>query len=322
MSSSSSAMYRSARPLLGLGRSVAMRPSVFPRASFPATARRIPTTPTMTRGYASVKPASADMRHMARAMAAQDKKVSAQFSAKNLEKQQQNLANLLLPGTFVHVPLSRTPKPYHTYLLNRFKQHAKDLMVFAGLKIQSMPKFWKRPRAQFQTSSVVPTAKALHTQLAEALAAGDKNTLRQMCVPQLFDTLSATISRRKPTQKLTWELLSYDGRPKLLSHRLAMMPPAGKGPLLQQAVVCIRSKQKLGRFDLKTGEPVPGSTRVEKLTEYLVLSRNLDPQTYKPGQWIVWGNTKATTMKDWEAEERHVAAMEAAEFERRNGFKA
>ncbi|KAJ0307665.1 hypothetical protein Brms1b_009916 [Colletotrichum noveboracense] len=298
-----------------------MRPQTLFRASFPTTARRIPAT---TRGYAGAKPPSADMRMMSKAMSAQDKKASAQFSARNMEKQQQqqNMANMLLPGTFVPLPLASTPKPYYPYLVARFKQLAKDLMVFAGLKLQSMPKFWKRPRAQFQTSSIVPTAKALHQQLAEALAAGDKATLRQICVPHLYETLSATISRRKTTHKLTWELLAYDGRPKLLSHRLAMLPPVGKSPMLQQAVVGIVSSQRLGRVDKQTGEPVPSSTRVEKLNEYLVLSRSLDPQTYKPGKWIVWGNTKVTTMERWKAEETQVAAMEAAEFERRRGFKA
>uniref|UniRef100_L2FD03 Uncharacterized protein n=1 Tax=Colletotrichum fructicola (strain Nara gc5) TaxID=1213859 RepID=L2FD03_COLFN len=300
---SSSTVYRAVRPLLGLGRPAAMRPQTLFRASFPTTARRIPAT---TRGYAGAKPPSADMRMMSKAMSAQDKKASAQFSARNMEKQQQqqNMANMLLPGTFVPLPLASTPKPYYPYLLARFKQLAKDLMVFAGLKLQSMPKFWKRPRAQFQASSIVPTAKALHQQLAEAIAAGDKTTLRQICVPHLYETLSATISRRKTTHKLTWELLAYDGRPKLLSHRLAMLPP------------------RLGRVDKQTGEPVPSSTRVEKLNEYLVLSRSLDPQTYKPGKWIVWGNTKVTTMERWKAEETQVAAMEAAEFERRRGFKA
>lgn len=101
-----------------------------------------------------------------------------------------------------------------------------------------------------------------------------------------------------------------------------MLPPVGKSPLLQQAVVGIVSSQRLGRVDKQTSEPVPSSTRVEKLNEYLVLSRNLDPQTYKPGKWIVWGNTKVTTMERWKAEETQVAAMEAAEFERRRGFKA
>ncbi|EQB58946.1 hypothetical protein CGLO_00734 [Colletotrichum gloeosporioides Cg-14] len=298
---SSSTVYRAARPLLGLGRPVAMRHQTLFRASFPTTAKRIPAT---TRGYAGAKPPSADMRMMGKAMAAQDKKASAQFSARNMEKQQQqqqSLSNMLLPGTFVPLPLASTPKPYYPYLLARFKQRAKDLM--------------------FQTSSIVPTAKALHQQLAEALAAGDKDTLRQICVPHLYETLSATISRRKATHKLTWELLAYDGRPKLLSHRLAMLPPAGKSPLLQQAVVGIVSRQRLGRVDKQTGEPVPQSMRVEKLDEYLVLSRSLDPQSYKPGKWIVWGNTKVTTMKSWKAEEAQVAAMEAAEFERRNGFK-
>ncbi|KAJ0345335.1 hypothetical protein COL154_011249 [Colletotrichum chrysophilum] len=318
---SSNTVYRAARPLLDLGRSAAMRPQTLFRASFPTTARRIPAT---TRGYAGAKPPSADMRMMSKAMSAQDKKASAQFSARNMEKQQQqqNMANMLLPGTFVPLPLASTPKPYYPYLVARFKQLAKDLMVFAGLKLQSMPKFWKRPRAQFQASSIVPTAKALHQQLAEAIAAGDKTTLRQICVPHLYETLSATISRRKTTHKLTWELLAYDGRPKLLSHRLAMLPPVGKSPLLQQAVVGIVSSQRVGRVDKQTGKPVPSSTRVEKLNEYLVLSRSLDPQTYKPGKWIVWGNTKVTTMERWKAEETQVAAMEAAEFERRRGFKA
>lgn len=182
-----------------------------------------------------------------------------------------------------------------------------------------MPTWTSRPRAQLTRSKIVPSAKSLHQRLGEAMAAGDKDALREICTPRLFETLSATISRRKASEKLTWELLRYNGSPKIVSHKVAIMPPVGKGPVVQQVVVAISSTQKLGKVKKATGEPVAGGVRLQKQTEYFVMSRQFDPKTWAPKKWIVWGNTKATTLEDWKLEEKGIQQMEKQDFAKRRG---
>ncbi|KAL0937987.1 uncharacterized protein CTRU02_207719 [Colletotrichum truncatum] len=312
-------MYRSATSLLGLSRAAAMRPQTFARVAFPTTAKRIAPA-TTTRGYAA-RASAADVRSSQRMNKAMADLGAKGFSAKEMEKAQ-SVMHILLPGTFVPLPfsqLSKSPSVLLSYYFNRFKQHARDLATFVGLKFQSMPSFMKRPRVKFHRTQIVPTAKALHRQLAEALASGDKDALRELCTPRLYETLSATISRRKASEKLTWELVRYHGSPSVMSHRVALLPPVGKAPLVQQAVVAITSTQKLGKVEKATGNPIKGSTRVQKQTEYFVITRQLDPNTYEPKKWLVWGNTQATTPEDWEMEQKTMTHMEQQDFAKRRG---
>ncbi|KAF9871890.1 hypothetical protein CkaCkLH20_10522 [Colletotrichum karsti] len=314
-------MYGSARPLLGLGRSAAMRPQ---RIAFPTTARRIPIAAASARGYAS-KAHSSDMRLNQRLQKEMALKGDKGYSAKHMEAAQlEHMKTVMLPGTFVHLPLSqldKSPGPLFNYLFARFKQHLKDLAAIVGLKFQSMPKIWQRPRINIHRTQVVPTAKALHHRLAQALAAGDKDTLREICVPRLYDALSAVISRRSSNEKVTWELVQYDGRPRLVSHRLAPLPPQGQSPILQQAVVAISSTQKLGKVEARTGKLIEGNTKLQKPTEYFVIMRHLDPKTYEPTKWRVWGSTQPTTAEGWVVEEKSVKQMEQQDFARRRGHK-
>lgn len=204
----------------------------------------------------------------------------------------------------------------------RIKQRAKDFATVFGAKISSMPTWTTRPRAQLNRAKIVPEAKALHQRLGEAIAAGDKNTLREICTPRLFETLSATVSRRRTDEKVTWELLRYIGRPRVVSHKVAVLPPIGKGPVIQQVVVAISSAQRLGKVDKATGKEIKDGLRVQNQTEYVVLSRQFDPKTWRPKKWVVWGNTKPTTLKDWRLEEKGMQQMEQKDFAKRRGGKA
>lgn len=185
----------------------------------------------------------------------------------------------------------------------------------------SMPTFRERPRLQLSWRQIAPTAKALHVQLNQALAAADRDTLRNICTPRLAESLSAVVSRRKASEVLTWDLVDHGKEPSVVSHKLAMLPPVGKGPIVQQAVVRIVSTQKLGKLDARTGENVEGGTKVRKLTEYLVLTREVDPKTYKPEEWLVWGSIGGTTPEDWAEEEKAMRLMEQQDFEKRNAGK-
>ncbi|TDZ18258.1 hypothetical protein Cob_v008873 [Colletotrichum orbiculare MAFF 240422] len=314
-------MFRTARPLLGTSRSAALLPQTLARAALPSTAKRIApaaiATPASRRSYA-YSPDTRTHGRMAKAMA---KKSDKGYSAKEMAKaQRQAMTHILIPGTFVPLPFSlidKSPKRLWEYTYARVWQKGKDLAAIIGAKISSMPSWITRPRMQLSRSTLIPTAKAMHQRLATALAAGDRETIREICTPRLAEALTATISRRNPNEKLLWELISYEGRPRLASHKMAFMPPVGKGPVVQQAVVGITSTQRLAKIDPKTGGFVTGSEKVQKRTEYIVLSRELEPSTWKPKDWLVWGNTKPTTLKEWRMEEKGVEQLERQEREKR-----
>ncbi|GKT95252.1 hypothetical protein Ct61P_13102 [Colletotrichum tofieldiae] len=312
-------MYRTARPLLGFGAAVAMRPQTFTRVL--PTAKRIAAAPgaVATRGYAG-KANPADLRLSTR-LNKQAALKDAGYAANEIEKSMA-MTHIMLPGTFVPVPfsqLNKSPSALWEYTVARLKQRGKDLLTIFGAKVSSMPSWTSRPRAQLNRTKIVPEAKALHQRLGEAMAAGDKDALREICTPRLFETLSATVSRRKASEKLTWELLRYNGSPRVVSHKIAIMPPLGRGPVVQQVVVAIGSSQKLGKFDKATGAPLKGGVRVQNQTEYFVMSRQFDPKTWAPKKWLVWGNTKATTLEDWRLEEKGIQQMEKQDFAKRRG---
>ncbi|KAK6208903.1 hypothetical protein QIS74_12421 [Colletotrichum tabaci] len=316
-------MYRTARPMLAFGTAAAaVRPRAFPRVQ--PTAKRIAAVPgaVATRSYAG-KANPADLRLSSR-LNKQFALKDSNYSASEMEKTM-SMAHIMLPGTFVPVPFSqldKSPKALWEYTLARIKQRAKDFATVFGAKISSMPTWTTRPRAQLNRTKIVPEAKALHQRLGEAIAAGDKNTLREICTPRLFETLSATVSRRRTDEKVTWELLRYIGRPRVVSHKVAVLPPIGKGPVIQQVVVAISSAQRLGKVDKATGKEIKDGLRVQNQTEYVVLSRQFDPKTWRPKKWVVWGNTKPTTLKDWRLEEKGMQQMEQKDFAKRRGGKA
>ncbi|KAK1975895.1 hypothetical protein LZ30DRAFT_785936 [Colletotrichum cereale] len=308
-------MYRTARPLLGFGAAVAIRAQTFTRAVPPPT--RIAAA---TRGYAG-KSNPADLRLSTR-LNKQAALKDGGYASNEIDKSMA-MTHIMLPGTFVPVPFSqldKSPAALWEYTLARVKQRAKDLLTIVGAKVSSMPTWTSRPRARLDRAKIIPEAKALHQRLGEAMAAGDKDALRQICTPRLFETLSATVSRRRAGERLTWELLRYTNRPRLVSHKLAIMPPLGRGPVVQQVVVAISSTQRLGKVDKATGQPLAkNGLRLQSQTEYFVMSRQFDPKTWAPKKWIVWGNTKATTLEDWRLDEKGIQQMEKQDFAKRRG---
>ncbi|KAK2041482.1 hypothetical protein LZ31DRAFT_556890 [Colletotrichum somersetense] len=310
-------MYRTARPLLGFGAAAAvLRPQTFARAL--PTAKRIPAA---ARGYAG-KANPADLRLSTR-LNKQAALKDRGYASSEMEKSMA-MMHIMLPGTFVPVPfsqLNKSPAALWEYGLALVKQRAKDFLTIVGAKVSSMPTWTSRPRARLDRAKIVPEAKALHQRLGEAMAAGDKDALRDICTPRLYETLSAAISRRRAGERLTWELLRYTARPRVVSHKVAVMPPIGRAPAIQQVVVAISSAQRLGKVDRATGQPIAGrdGLRVQSQTEYFVMSRQFDPKTWVPKKWVVWGNTKATTLEGWRLEEKGMQHMEKQDFAKRRG---
>ena len=187
-----------------------------------------------------------------------------------------------------------------------------------------------------------------------AMAEGDVQALRGVCALSLAEKLSViALANSKPSHKpgergarKRWEVIRYEGSPKLTSSCLTRMPddPSVRTrlgmsymPMIQQSVVRIKSVQRLASWmppprshpydasspstvttDSPPSEPaplirspeskwqgwtlLPGSEKVVHQIEYLVILRQVHPQTYEfLSDWIIWGTTKPTSRDDMRA---------------------
>lgn len=136
-----------------------------------------------------------------------------------------------------------------------------------------------------------------------AFAAGEVPTIRRLCADGLFETFSNRIANRDKAEKVEWELVRYNKRTKVVSHRAVRFPVEGGG--IRQAVVRICSRQKLTRTRVGKGgkkEVVQGSGREKDVVEYLVVQKIM--RDWEEGEWKVWGTTGETTLEDVEMWER------------------
>jgi protein MBA1 len=134
-----------------------------------------------------------------------------------------------------------------------------------------------------------------------AFAEGDAATLRKICLDGIYETFRARIAARKEGEKMEWEMLGYNTRSGLVSHRAARLQV--EGAAIRQAVVRITSKQKLTRWvrNEKELRLVNGTGREKVVVEYVVLQKRMDG--WKEGDWMVWGTTEETELEDlmnWE----------------------
>ncbi|KAI1129315.1 hypothetical protein F5Y10DRAFT_238677 [Nemania abortiva] len=211
-------------------------------------------------------------------------------------------SSILLPQTIVPPPIWRFPlSPIKfakmVWLLSR--NRLTVLLSRLSVAFMSMPSRrlgWPKFRAHKRTS--VPAAKALHVQMSEAVAAGDKETLRRICTSELFQTLANAVDARPPHVRAEWQLVRYEDRlryPRLADFRLASMPLQSTKTtrLIKQAVVSISSVQRLARYDMTDGGGggtlIPGSQRERRMMEHLVLQADIKEGTYEHGPWKVWG---------------------------------
>ncbi|KAJ9155728.1 hypothetical protein NKR23_g1622 [Pleurostoma richardsiae] len=298
----------------------------FPWATIPdarsSSAFQTERKPWTARGYASRSAQSPQVRSMMRKEMNQFRKAGspALEMASGGDSAMASSLDIKLPSTIVALPLSRaprSPRDFARYQFERLKQHAFDLVTLLAFKISSMPSWSARPRFRVRRSALVPTAKALHRTMSEALAAGDKGALEQVCLGQLFRSLAAAVDGRRRGRRLGWELVRYNGRPRVMDHKLAIFPgPGGRQAVLRQAVVRIGSRQRLVEIDeARGGAPVEGSERVRDVTEYVVLSQTLNPQTYAASEWRLWGTVGETTLADMEEEKVTLAELEKQELQ-------
>ncbi|KAI1370717.1 hypothetical protein F4677DRAFT_345317 [Hypoxylon crocopeplum] len=225
---------------------------------------------------------------------------------------------LLIPYTFVAPPLWRYPR-HPTKFVHMLWLHVKarfsGLLGLLSTKLASQPTtIFSKPRFQFHRSAVIPTAKAMHVQMSEAIAAGDKETLRNICTPELFQTLGATIDARPKGVRAEWELVCYYQRwryPRLADCRVGFRPSQnGSMSPVKQAVVSIASVQKITSYDTsKGGVKIAGSERVRHLTEHIVLQAVTNKDTYESGPWKIWGTLSETNYEEYLAETKDMESI-------------
>ncbi|CAJ2503916.1 Uu.00g113100.m01.CDS01 [Anthostomella pinea] len=228
------------------------------------------------------------------------------------DRAQQAEANssILAPMTLVPPPVTRYPREPRKFMHMLWlltKNRAQAFWATCGVKLMSQPrKFISRSKFKANRSAVVPVAKAMHVQMSEALAIGDRETLRRVCAPELFKSLAGTIDARPKGIRSEWELVRYNSTwyyPRLADWRVSYQPmqsARGSMKLVKQAVVSISSVQRLARYDeTKGGAMVPGSERVRDIVEHIVLQAEIDQKTFESQPWRIWGNLSEMTYESY-----------------------
>ncbi|KAK4189179.1 hypothetical protein QBC35DRAFT_151992 [Podospora australis] len=223
----------------------------------------------------------------------------------------------ILPGTLVRPPLSRWPndaKSWVRFLWEILKVRTMEAFVNSGIKFQSKPSILKRAIVRRNKSAAVSAAKALHRQLAEALATGDKETIQKVCIKKLSTSLIATVDARPRGRRYGWELVEYTQQfwyPSIRSFRMVPVLKGKDAPIQKQAVVAISSKQRRVEYDDSRkgqGKMVPGSEKEVDVVEYVTIGAMMDGRTYESDAWKIVGLIKATSPEDW-AMERHLSRI-------------
>lgn len=162
------------------------------------------------------------------------------------------------------------------------------------------PSIFKSSPLRMRRKGLVQTALDLHASMSQSLAAGTpeaKAQLSRICVPKLARNLVAVIESRPRGKSYRWERLGTPGWPfwpRVVDHKWQEIN-VGVNVNFRQAVVGIRSKQRLTELDAK-GKEV--GSKVMDLTEYVVLWRQVHVESQTQGDWLVYGTLKESSFDD------------------------
>ncbi|KAH6855247.1 hypothetical protein B0I37DRAFT_364320 [Chaetomium sp. MPI-CAGE-AT-0009] len=222
--------------------------------------------------------------------------------------------SMILPGTFILPPLSQFPKPLgqkFRLLRNWFVVKVQETVMNATVRFSSKPGFFKLAALKYKKSTLIPTAKALHRSMLQALATGDRLAINKTCARKLGMSLLVSIDARPRGRRYSWELVEYTKKlfyPRIKSHKLSPLGRERSAPILRQMVVAISSKQRKGVYDIE-GRVIPGSEKEIDVVEHVVISCIVDPKNgYAQQPWRVIGTTSPTTVESW-AKEKEIMKM-------------
>ncbi|KAH8661878.1 hypothetical protein BX600DRAFT_464995 [Xylariales sp. PMI_506] len=225
--------------------------------------------------------------------------------------------SVLLPMTMVPPPASRWPRDSpgrfgrmgYLVLKNRFMGYLSLVLH----KISSMPSFFSRPVYKLRKGTIIPTARELHRQMHTAMASGDKALLHRICTAELYDSLAGTIDSRPRHVRVEWELERFTDRltyPKLTDDKITLIPfSATENRTIRQAIITISSVQRIARYDRRNGALIEGSERSSNMLEHLVLTADVDPDTWEQTPWRIWGTLPESTLDGFEKEVQAYTGM-------------
>ncbi|KAL2180760.1 uncharacterized protein P884DRAFT_192147 [Thermothelomyces heterothallicus CBS 202.75] len=221
--------------------------------------------------------------------------------------------SVVLPGSFVLPPLSQFPDSLGKkirFLSQWMYIKIQEMLTNGAVVFSSKPSIFKRASFEAKRGSLIPTAKALHRAVAEALAAGNKSAIGKICTRDYAGPLLASIDARPRGHRYSWELVKYTNKlfyPSLKSHRISPISTERESPLIRQAIVAISSKQRVVVYNAK-GEVVPGSEREMDVVENVAIACVIDPKRgWKQSKWRYLGTIKPTTLESWQEERAMVS---------------
>lgn len=227
---------------------------------------------------------------------------------------------LMVPGAFVRPPISRFP-PSPSFLYAFLKAKSFDLVGRIATVITSKPTFLTSAKFKQNNSQLVPTAKALHRAMYEAVARGDKLALKKVCGEHLASRFAKAIDARPAGRRYGWELVKYNSTmfwPRVLDNKIIQMGADKKmgvtrPPVIRQVVVGIQSRQRRWEVENVKGKDrvVEGSEKEQDVTEYVVLNCAMDRDTWTQGDWRIIGTTSETTPEKWKETQRLLQDIES-----------
>ncbi|KAK6496329.1 hypothetical protein TWF481_002353 [Arthrobotrys musiformis] len=251
-------------------------------------------------------------RQMNRSMARMDKLETPQASMRTNQSSAmlEEVAELLLPSTFVTPPFSSRPsiftepKDRIKFEWVRMKIKAQDLVSYVPpplptnktniTKSRYLARLWHGD--PLIRKDLIPSAEALHRNMYTAYARGDIDSLSRICGRDLYHTFRNRIVSRPSNVQFSWKFSGYNSKSRIMSHKVGML---GQGKddenSIRQAVVRIDSTQSLikgvdGKVVKGTGEPT-------KTVEYIVLTKRRRAGVPE-GPWVVWGTVTESGMDD------------------------
>ncbi|RVD90175.1 uncharacterized protein DFL_001151 [Arthrobotrys flagrans] len=237
-------------------------------------------------------------RQLNRSMARMDKLETPTASMRtNQTGMIEEVAELLLPSTFVTPPFSRRPSIF-TDTKNRIEFEWVRIKIKAqDLVSRYLARIWHSD--PFLRKDLIPSAEALHRNMYTAFARGDVDALSRICGRDLYNTFRNRIISRPANVQFSWKFSGYNSKSRVMSHKVGMLGQ-GKGDenSIRQAVVRIDSTQALikgvdGKVVKGTGEPT-------RTVEYIVLSKRRK-EGIPEGPWVVWGTVPESGMDEIKA---------------------
>lgn len=206
--------------------------------------------------------------------------------------------------------LSSSPKKFYKYYFAVLKQKLTDrfMMLQQSLQVRGGV-FGKYRRPEFKPTrkGIVNEALDLHATMSRCMAGGSpiqQSRLSKICTPKLFASLLAMIESRPSGKSYEWERLEVLGGPfwpRIKDYKWTQMPITPQVNInFRQVVVGIKSRQRLTRINEKG--KVVGTPKEMVLREYLVLWRNVSPETQTLGPWLISGTLKETSFQDLQDE--------------------